>query len=299
MPAKKTYQEIKQRFADQGYILLSGEYQHAHQKLDFLCPDGHIHAIAWNDFRRGSRCALCLNRVRPSLHPKIDIEIVQAAFQAENWTLLSSEYKNAHTKLNYCCASGHVHQITWSNFNHGKRCPVCTKKRPMTIEEIRPLFEGEGYTLLNTIYKSGEKLNFACPEGHSGSIVWGSFQQGSRCSICSTPKGENHYLWNPDLTDEDREIAASRSTLYEFKKWRLLVFRRDDFTCQCCGYNKGGSIQAHHIYSYRSYPELALDVDNGVTLCEPCHLAFHRQHGFGSNNRSQYLEFLADQGKDF
>lgn len=77
--------------------------------------------------------------------------------------------------------------------------------------------------------------------------------------------------------------------------WRLLVFKRERFTCQKCGY-KGKYIEAHHIKSFRelillslfSYPLLSLydaamayaplwNIDNGVTLCDKCHKSEHKR----------------------
>ena len=38
-----------------------------------------------------------------------------------------------------------------------------------------------------------------------------------------------------------------------------------------CGLS-GGVIQADHIKPYSLYPELRLEIDNGRTLCKPCHI---------------------------
>lgn len=50
------------------------------------------------------------------------------------------------------------------------------------------------------------------------------------------------------------------------------MFERDDFTCQQCG-KKGGRLQADHILPYSTHPELRLDLNNGRTMCVPCHRA--------------------------
>lgn len=56
----------------------------------------------------------------------------------------------------------------------------------------------------------------------------------------------------------------------EYRAWRTAVFRRDDFTCQMCSV-RGGYLEADHIKQWAFFPELRFDVDNGRTLCKPCH----------------------------
>jgi len=56
----------------------------------------------------------------------------------------------------------------------------------------------------------------------------------------------------------------------EYKKWRLFVFRRDDYTCQMCGI-RGVDLQADHVLPFSLYPDMRLDPLNGQTLCIECH----------------------------
>lgn len=60
----------------------------------------------------------------------------------------------------------------------------------------------------------------------------------------------------------------------ELTKWRKEVFRRDRFTCRRCGASRV-KLHAHHVLPFASYPEKMFDVDNGLTLCIPCHEAEH------------------------
>lgn len=55
----------------------------------------------------------------------------------------------------------------------------------------------------------------------------------------------------------------------EDREWRLAVFTRDNFTCRNCGAR--GRIEADHIKPYSAHPELRHDLENGRTLCVPCH----------------------------
>jgi len=56
----------------------------------------------------------------------------------------------------------------------------------------------------------------------------------------------------------------------EYVQWRKGIYKRDDYTCRQCE-ARGGRLEAHHIKSFASHPELRFDIDNGITLCKSCH----------------------------
>lgn len=70
------------------------------------------------------------------------------------------------------------------------------------------------------------------------------------------------------------DIRDRTSAIY--RKWRLDVFKRDDFTCRICGAKR--DLQAHHIIHWADTADnkdLRYDINNGITLCKKCHLEAH------------------------
>lgn len=82
-------------------------------------------------------------------------------------------------------------------------------------------------------------------------------------------KGSANGRWIPD-----RKLVKRPITSYEGTQWRKAVYERDNYTCQICG-ERGGKLNAHHIKTYATHPELRFDLDNGITLCVQCHKSVH------------------------
>lgn len=80
-------------------------------------------------------------------------------------------------------------------------------------------------------------------------------------------KAEKNPRWKGGITPINKAIRAS----IEYKLWRRAVMERDNFTCRFCA-TIGGKLQVDHIKPFALYPELRFAIDNGRTLCKPCHL---------------------------
>ncbi len=102
-------------------------------------------------------------------------------------------------------------------------------------------------------------------------------------------RGKDNPLYNESIPIEER---INRRILPEYRIWRESVYNRDKYICQCCGYNKGKILVAHHLNSYMKYKEDRFDVNNGITLCEECHKKFHSMYGYGNNTREQFNDFI-------
>ena len=68
------------------------------------------------------------------------------------------------------------------------------------------------------------------------------------------------------------------------ERWKLAILELDDYTCQRCGANT--CLDAAHIQSRATDPELRHDPTNGITLCRSCHELFH-------DNPVRFRNFIA------
>lgn len=172
---RKTHEEVEAAFAAEGYRLLD-RYEGAHQKMRFICPNGHQHEINWTNFSQGYRCAYCSGSI-------VTHEMVQVAFTKEGYQLLDRYESNKKT-LRFICPEGHHYKMSWNSFNSGNRCAFCSGKI-ITQEQVAQAFAKEGYKLLSQYIKNTTKLNFICPQGHNYSITWADFRSGCRCAYCA------------------------------------------------------------------------------------------------------------------
>lgn len=69
---------------------------------------------------------------------------------------------------------------------------------------------------------------------------------------------------------EERLLERAR-----FKTIGKEVFKRDSYTCTCCGV-VGSKLNVHHIETWAFAPELRFDMNNLVTLCIACHKYVHK-----------------------
>mgnify|MGYP003395199023 CR=1 FL=1 len=87
--------------------------------------------------------------------------------------------------------------------------------------------------------------------------------------------GEKCHLWKGGVSQQNRTERANIMSSLEYKIWRKGVFEKDNYTCIWCGARsgKGKAVELHadHIKPFKEYPELRFALDNGRTLCVPCH----------------------------
>jgi len=101
------------------------------------------------------------------------------------------------------------------------------------------------------------------------------------CGCCGKvfeDKGRNKRKYcSPGCYQQSQRKAEKAKTLsrpHEHDKWALAVILRDKKCVRC---EATESLQAHHLKSWKSHPDLRYVVSNGVALCPLCH---HAQHPY-------------------
>jgi hypothetical protein len=259
---KLNLEYIKESFENEGYTLLSTEYINSLMKLDYRCPKGHEHSISWSCWQRCHRCITCFGNTKPTF------EQVRESFESKGYTLLSTEYVNSTTKLDYRCPKGHEHNIIWNAWQRGHRCFMCYGTIKLTLDQVRESFKNEGYTLLSEKYVNNKtKLYYRCSEGHEHSITWHDWSHGYKCPFCSRIRqsirqtGPGNPVWNGGTSYEPY------CPIWSDKEYKKDIRLRDGNKCLNPTCNKKDSrLHIHHI----DYNKKSCSPINVITLCGSC-----------------------------
>ena len=120
---------------------------------------------------------------------------VQDTFMQNNCILISTNYENQLSKLDYIASCGHTNQINFKLFvkGAGKKCKSCALDLP-TYESISSNFENKNCNLCYTkeefenYYKNNkQKLKYIASCGHNNEVSWKNFNslnQGINCPSC-------------------------------------------------------------------------------------------------------------------
>lgn len=291
---KYTFEDVKREFENRNFTLLENEYLGYEKKHRYLCENGHEATITFKSLLKGNGCNKCAVINRSNKQRK-NIEEVKEIFEREGCILLSSKYKNSRQKLKYICICGNIDEKDLIHFQRGQRCIECGLKRlrevnlKYNIDIAKEIFANQGCVLLEEEYRdSTAPMRYICECGTESKISLVSFMRGTRCRDCGNKK-ISETLKNPNITDEERLLKRNYP---EYVQWRHLVYERDDYTCVVCGDNMGGNLNAHHLNSYHWCKSLRTEVSNGVTLCDDCHLDFHKQFGYTDNDVYQFLKWF-------
>ena len=279
MGKKLTVEYIRKYIESFGYKLLSTKYVNAVTKLKFICPEGHVFFMTWNNFQRGTRCAECFG------NRKLTVEDVkkQITVIASGYKLLSTKYINSTTKMKFMCDKNHIFLMKWNHFNRGERCSKCNfghlgNNIRMNIDFIRKEFNKENYSLITKNYiDSHYKLQYICKNGHVGKISWNDWKSGYRCKVCHY----NNMRLLPNEAAKNQIYNSYNSNAlrrnYKFELSKSEFFNIITKNCYYCGakpnnVQKGVNNNDNYFYSGidRIDNNIGYNIDNCVPCCKIC-----------------------------
>ena len=101
-------------------------------------------------------------------------------------------------------------------------------------------------------------------------IAYSVFKKQKFCSKACADVGGFRHTGSANSKWKNGPVVRSGSSQQRFRK---LVLERDGNSCRQCGSSE--NLQAHHVRPLKEAPELRWNVDNGMTLCQSCHLVLH------------------------
>lgn len=303
MAQKLEFGDVLKVFEERGFVLLDDTYVNSETPLKYRCKCGNESKMSYKNAKKGRNCAECGRKSQSISKTKFTIEFIRNYFEEHGCVLISEEYKpsrdKTRDKLKYICSCGSNAEASWYQaFHYGTSCSNCRSlrignlKRKYTIDDVRELFSEQGKILLENEFKNSlTPMRYICKCGRDSRINLNNFLKGRDCYECRNGK-ISELMKDPNITDEEREI---RRGLRANKDWRVSVYKRDNYTCQCCG-SRGGEINAHHIFNFADNPDVRTSIENGITFCSECHKDFHKRYGVRNTNGTQLNEFLSCRG---
>ena len=95
-----------------------------------------------------------------------------------------------------------------------------------------------------------------------------------------------------------------------YRKWRKMVCELNKrkiglsshYVCVKCRkkWKTTRALHAHHIYSWKKFPNRRYTMKNGVLLCKRCHYSFHNKYKFDAvENPTLISEWLGDKSNKY
>lgn len=246
------------------------------------CTCGREKIVISNNLMSGkSKSCGCSNR------PFIDL----TGKRFGEWLVFSKADRidTSHKTMWLCrCSCGAEKAVSRDSLIKGKSIS-CGCLRNISIPDGAIFGEWTVLHRINSIKKNSSFL-CRCSCGRESIVIGSNLVNGKSrsCRSCSI-LGDKHPRWNPNLTDEERDLNSKRK-YPEYIKWRREVYEKNNYICNKCG--ERHNLNAHHIENYASNPKLRIALSNGITLCEDCHKDFHHQYGYINNTRKQLIEFM-------
>lgn len=123
---------------------------------------------------------------------RITLELIAQELAPDNWKVLSTDYQNLDTEMEFQCAEGHKVFAPWKKLRTKRECPVCKQNK---LKDIKPIIKEK---------KKGEQRTLALDQ--SSHLTGWSIFDGARLV--------SYGVYKAKAQDEAKRI-------HEVKQWML------------------------------------------------------------------------------
>lgn len=224
------YEDVYQLFNDNGLIPTFEKVEDRYRLKDKL--------TATDD--KGYKFITCIDRLKYGRKPDafsrynpFTIENIKKYLNVHEsgYELLSDVYKNNYTKLLWKCEVNHCFEMSWGDFQQGKRCAKCSKVYKRTNEDFLQdvlSLVGNEYTFLEEFEHVDKKIEVIHNECNYKYKVspYKFINRGQRCPNCfGTPKKTD-----AEFKDEVRSLVGTEYIIlgkYETAHDEILIKHKD------------------------------------------------------------------------
>jgi len=246
--------------------LLEDEYKGVFENMRYTCdihPELGIQITTMTAINQGhTNCKKCrYEKARLTSIQNIDIDELKNKFEERNLTLLSNEYYNCKTPLEYICnkhKENGVQKITYDAFKNNTKfcCNSCAKEHisdlHMTpLEEIKKIVEENNFEFVD-LSMNGRRtmIHCICKEHRDKGIQIKSLsgiKNGKGCIYCAGVAKLTQEEFQEKVSQNDKNIEIVSE--YTGNKNKV------DCRCKACGYE--WSSTAHNLMYGGSCPNCA------------------------------------------
>lgn len=185
-----------------GTRLISKEYVNNSQKLLWCCECGNQFERSWNHVLQGAVfCKKCSDIEKYKIYKKKEFDLIKEYFKNKNYQLISIEYIDSHSKLEYICnyhKDKGIQKISWTNCkNRNAGCRYCAAEKNGLLHrtpenEIRKLTENKGFIYDHVEYSQTNHnktlIYYICPKHRDKGLqvkVLADMQKSTgQCTYC-------------------------------------------------------------------------------------------------------------------
>lgn len=288
---------------------------HSQKKAFFNCEkdSSHVFEQTLDHYSNNIKCPYCSHR---KIMPRNNSLAVASPEVLSVWS-----DKNTKTPYDYSPCSGKevwwkcengIHDDFLRKISSSKtrkfKCPTCAINniKPKKKADLSNMVFGELTALYIDVEKTKktQKTHWVCKCSCGNLTVTTAYGlvhgQVKTCGNRSVHfSKENNGNWQGGKTPE----LLSARTSKKYNTWRDEVYKKDWYTCQCCGRSRDINKEAHHVKNFSENKQLRYDVSNGILLCDQCHSAvipggFHYIYGTLNNTPEQLEEYINNRRKE-